>query len=495
MRTPRRSISGNGATANNHAQGRVTESEQIRLAFGLPDMQRLRALLNYSFDASALVDTTGRITYVSPAYERIVGCSPEAIVGSFAWDQLVSDDDTKDALAFFSDILRSPEPSLPRRYKVSHRNGSLRTIEIRAWNRLDDPQCQSIVVNLRDVTEEGLAIDRYNVASSMLEALFTTTHLRIVILDQELRYVRATQAVADVDGVPVDDHPGRRPADIQPSLWSQVERACREVLASKKSQTVTIEESRPSDPYVQSHTLRVHLFPIALSATETGIAGITDDISAEVDRETFEAEALKATVEAIAAAAEWRDPYTAGHQRRVAELSVAIAARLFMAPDDIEGIRVAASIHDIGKLAIPAEILSKPSRLMPAEMELVRMHPQVGYDIVKGIRFPWPVPDMILQHHERTDGSGYPNALAGDEIVPGAKIIAVADTFEAITSHRPYRPGRPVGEALAVISDTTKFEPDVAQALAAILNDQDDPLAGRPAALPCSGYSQETPID
>ena len=165
-------------------------------------------------------------------------------------------------------------------------------------------------------------------------------------------------------------------------------------------------------------------------------------------RGRFEA-SLEAAVRAIATAAELRDPYTAGHQHHVAELSSAIAVRLGIDPELVAGIGIAASIHDIGKLIVPAEILSKPGRLTDIEYELVKAHAQAGHDIVAGIDFPWPVAEMILQHHERLDGSGYPRGLRGDEISIGARIIAVADTVEAMSSHRPYRPGLGTEAALA----------------------------------------------
>jgi len=149
---------------------------------------------------------------------------------------------------------------------------------------------------------------------------------------------------------------------------------------------------------------------------------------------------LDELVLAVAHTVELRDPYTAGHQERVARLAVVIAGRLGLDADTIEGIEVGATIHDIGKIAIPAEILGRPGKLSPAEFELIKAHPQAGRDIVAGVEFPWPVARMILEHHERMDGSGYPNALAGDDILLESRIIAVADVLEAVSAHRPYRP-------------------------------------------------------
>ncbi|MCC7411715.1 MAG: PAS domain S-box protein [Gammaproteobacteria bacterium] len=157
---------------------------------------------------------------------------------------------------------------------------------------------------------------------------------------------------------------------------------------------------------------------------------------------------MESAIEALAAMVEQRDPYTAGHQRRVAEFAVAIGRELGLDGEHLEGLRVAGTIHDIGKIYVPAEILSRPGKLTAPEFEIVKTHAQVGYDIVKGVDFPWPVALAILQHHERLDGSGYPQHLQGTEIILEARILAVADVIEAIASHRPYRAAVGIDAAL-----------------------------------------------
>lgn len=161
---------------------------------------------------------------------------------------------------------------------------------------------------------------------------------------------------------------------------------------------------------------------------------------------------LESTVHAIAGTVETRDPYTAGHQRRVATLCVAIARKLGLPEMRIRGLDLAATIHDLGKISIPAEILNKPGRLSSIEMQLVKTHAEIGYEIIKDIDFPWPIAEMVRQHHERLDGSGYPRGLKGDEILLEARIIAVADVVDAMSSHRPYRPGLGLEAALQEIA-------------------------------------------
>ncbi|MFH1093472.1 MAG: HD-GYP domain-containing protein [Candidatus Omnitrophota bacterium] len=157
---------------------------------------------------------------------------------------------------------------------------------------------------------------------------------------------------------------------------------------------------------------------------------------------------LNETIKALASAVEKRDPYTAGHQQRVAMLATAIALEMKLPQEQITGVKTAAIIHDIGKICTPAEILSKPSKLTLYEFNLITMHPEVGYEILKGIEFPWPVSEIVLQHHERVDGSGYPRGLKGDNILLEAHILIVSDVVEAMASHRPYRPALGINKAL-----------------------------------------------
>ncbi len=176
---------------------------------------------------------------------------------------------------------------------------------------------------------------------------------------------------------------------------------------------------------------------------------------------------LEGTVHVLISAIEMSDPYTAGHQRRVTRLACAIAEEMGLPPEQIEGLRMAGLIHDIGKITIPAEILSKPGPLSEIEWGLIRAHAQVGYDLLNGaIEFPWPVAQIVLQHHERMDGSGYPQGLSGEEIMLEARILAVSDVVEAMASYRPYRPARGLDKALEEISQHrgVLYDPEVVDA-------------------------------
>lgn len=188
-------------------------------------------------------------------------------------------------------------------------------------------------------------------------------------------------------------------------------------------------------------------------------------------------ETLIAFVGAMASTIEIRDPYTAGHQRRVGLLAMAIAKRMKLTEDQVEGLYLAAIVHDFGKIRVPTELLCKPGHLSESEFTIIKEHVSVGYDILKTIDFPWPIADIVHQHHERLDGSGYPLGLGANRILPEAKILAVADVVEAMTSHRPYRPGLGLDAALAEIRDNRgkRFDPAVVDACLAYF-DEGNPL-------------------
>jgi len=176
--------------------------------------------------------------------------------------------------------------------------------------------------------------------------------------------------------------------------------------------------------------------------------------------------AMGGVIQAMALTVESRDPYTAGHQRRVADLARAIAQKMGLGIDEIEAIRLGGIIHDLGKISVPAEILSKPGRISLLEFELIKSHPLTAFDILKTIEFPWPLAHIVLQHHERFDGSGYPYGLTGEEINQHARILAVADVVEAMASHRPYRAALGIATALEEILQKRDvlYDPEVVDA-------------------------------
>ena len=218
-----------------------------------------------------------------------------------------------------------------------------------------------------------------------------------------------------------------------------------------------------------------------------GILGVTRDITERKQAEeelqqTLESlrKAVGATIQVMVSAVEMRDPYTAGHQLRTANLACAIATEMGLPQDKIDGLRMAGSIHDIGKLSIPAEILSKPTKLTNLEFSLIKEHSQKGYEMLKDVESPWPLAQIVYQHHERMDGSGYPRNLKGDEILMEARIMAVADVVEAMASHRPYRPALGIDAALDEIEKNrgTLYDNAVADACLRLFREKGFQLEG-----------------
>jgi PAS domain S-box-containing protein len=212
-----------------------------------------------------------------------------------------------------------------------------------------------------------------------------------------------------------------------------------------------------------------------------GVATV-EDIS-DIKRHALELEqaverlqkAMYATVEAMSAAVEMRDPYTASHQRRVTVVACAIARELGAGEESVLALSVAGRMHDLGKLKVPTEILTRPGKLSPLELQMMREHPQATYDLLKGIDFPWPVAEICRQHHEHMDGSGYPQGLRGEQLLLEARILAVADVFEAMSSHRPYRPALGVEAALAELQRHrgTLFDADAVDACIRLVREKE----------------------
>ncbi len=217
--------------------------------------------------------------------------------------------------------------------------------------------------------------------------------------------------------------------------------------------------------YITAHNINLPVQDMVVSM-------VWDVTDAKNAREQLEAnlreleKAMLGTVEVATTISAMRDPYTAGHERRVAMIAEALAVHMGLETKCVQGIRVGAHLHDVGKVVVPAEILSKPGRLTPAEMQIIRSHAEAGYDVLKGVNFPWPVAEIARSHHERLDGSGYPRGLRGEEIILEARIIAVADVIEAMASHRPYRAGLGIARALDEVQQGSgkSYDADVVKA-------------------------------
>jgi diguanylate cyclase (GGDEF)-like protein/putative nucleotidyltransferase with HDIG domain/PAS domain S-box-containing protein len=323
-------------------------------------------------------------------------------------------------------------------------------------DRADTKHLQESVRRATTATAEAVA---------MLDAFDSSTSVGLGFIDSQLRIVRLNPVLTAINGGSVEDQLGRHVAEVVPNLWPVLAPALRSVLDHGQpllNQEVAGDVA--ADPG-HRHFWLTNLYPIRVHGYVTGICVVANDITERKEWEQSQATITSAVVGALAAAVEMRDPYTAGHQERVAEIAVAMATDLGLDTADVDAVDLAARIHDVGKLAIPAEILARPGRLSEAEMALVREHAQAGSDMLERVGLGDNVREMIVQHHERLDGSGYPNHLGAERISTGARIIAVADVVEAVTSHRPYRPALGIASALEVLRDGagTLFDPEVVE--------------------------------
>ena len=303
-------------------------------------------------------------------------------------------------------------------------------------------------------------------ASSIIDSLQSTSSVGFGYVDRDFRLVRINPVLAATNGGKVEEQIGRTVAEVVPALWPTLEPIFRHVIDTGEA----VSNWEVSDPTTTDaehvHSWLANLNPVIVKGLVTGIAIVVVDITERKQLEESQATLTRAVVRALSASVEMRDPYTAGHQERVAQLAVAIAAELHLDASEIDQIGLAARIHDIGKLSIPAELLTRPGRLSDTEMAVVRTHSQAGFDMLKKVHFPDQVAEMVLQHHGRADGSGYPCGLRGDQITIGSRIIAVADVVESMASIRPYREALGIDAALDEVRSGagTRFDPDVVDA-------------------------------
>lgn len=300
------------------------------------------------------------------------------------------------------------------------------------------------------------------------QLVFETIRDGLGIVDPYENIVFANQAYADILGYGHDEVVSKNLREML--VPGELDRVLKQTEKRRAGEASVYELAmRRKDGEIRQ--IRVSAVPWRnpqgeFIGTVGAIVDITEEKRAEAERLDVTARlrrAIEKTIQAITTMAELRDPYTAGHQRRVAKLAVAVARELGLDAEQVQGIYLAAVIHDIGKVAVPAEILSKPGRLEKVEFQLIQTHSATGYDILKEIEFPWPIAQVVAQHHERLDGSGYPAGLTGPQILREARIIAVADVVEAMASHRPYRPALGVDKALEEVRRGAglQYDPEV----------------------------------
>lgn len=467
--------------------------------------ERYRRLFESAKDGILILDAeTGMVVDANPFITELLGYSLEDVREKYIWD-----------LGFFRNIAENKEKFSELQQQDYIRYDDLplettrgQTIHVEfVSNVYLVGKTRVIQCNIRDITRRWLAEEK-NLHLSQMYRTISRCNEALVRASEELSLAQAMCRVLSEEGqfpmawVGYAEHGAEKLirivattgideaylASLKPT-WSDMEQGLMPAgIAIRTGQAAVCHDIRNDVPcilerelaashgYVTLVALPLKFEPLGLGVlvvygatpnefTEEIIALLTelaDDLAFGISNLRSKAErigileklehSLDHAVAAIAATVEMRDPYTAGHQRRVAKLATAIATEMGIVDDHIKGLHMASVVHDIGKIHVPAEILSSPAKLSEAEFEIIKTHPKVGWEILKGIDFPWPVAEMVFQHHEKLDGSGYPRGLKGDEILLEARILCVADVVEAMTSHRPYRPGFGIFPALQEIS-------------------------------------------
>jgi PAS domain S-box-containing protein len=410
-------------------------------------------LSHYANDAIFLVDDEGRIAKANQrAFERY-GYPEETLIGMPVAELRVPAE--RERLPSVLELTQSGGSAV---YETVHQTREGRAFPVETSSRMVEVGGRRMVQGIvRDISERERTAQSLRESEERFRAMIEQSISGTCIIGADARFIYANPRLAAILGYATEQELVGKP------VLDFVVPENRELVAHNLGRRIAGE----------AHTARYHFDVVRRDGSRItlgahGTAGsygggpvviatvqdVTELLRAEEEIKGYVKKlehAMRGTLEVVSRMVELRDPYTQGHERRVAEICAAIGTELGLAAERIEGLRVAGSVHDVGKIAVPAEILSKPSRLTPAEYELVKQHAQLGYEVLKEVQFPWPVAEVAWQHHERMDGSGYPRGQKGEAILLEARILAVADTLEAMSSHRPYRPGLGIDRALGEI--------------------------------------------
>lgn len=434
---------------------RVTEIEEAARKRVLESEEKYRAIFENTGTATTLIEEDATLVLVNAEFEKLSGYSKEEIEGKKKWPEFVVPEDLERMLEYHR-LRRINEAAAPRNYEFRFvdRYGKIKNIFLTIAMI---PGTKISVASLLDISYVKESEQRLRKQQRLLELIFNATPDLLVLKDRDSVYQMINNAFCNFLQKSPEEIIGKTDFDLFPADEAEMyHRDDARVMETKQPQLQEEEVTGAAG----KKWLYVAKTPVVDDSGEViGVLCSVRDITHRKQVEEALNQTLKKlqrtilqTIEAMARVVEMRDPYTAGHQRRVAELACAIAEELGLPEDKVRGIQMAALIHDIGKIGVPAEILNKPAKLSSSEFNLVKVHPRVGYEILKEIDFPWPIAQTVLQHHERLNGSGYPSGLKGGAILLESRILGVADVVEAMASHRPYRPAFSIEEALQEVS-------------------------------------------
>jgi PAS domain S-box-containing protein len=414
---------------------------------------------------------------INPAFTRITGYTEADIIGKSSIENNIWDN-SEDRQRLLARLKKDGEvTNIEAAFRT--KSGDIR-YGLMSATVIDLDGAGHILSMTRDITDRKRDEAALRESENKYRLLADHVNDVIFVLDMNLNYTYISPSVKFLRGYEPEEVLKQKAMDtLAPSSIDLAMKTLTEFMALEKSEQSEIPLSRTLQLEMRRKDGTTVWTEVNLSfignenQQPIGILGVTRDIT---DRRRSEEElqqtldnlrkAVNATIKVMVSAVEMRDPYTAGHQIRSADIARAIASEMGLDQNKIDGIRMAGSIHDIGKLSIPAEILSKPAKLTNIEFSLIKQHSLNGYEMLKNVESPWPLAQIVYQHHERMDGSGYPRNLKGNEIILEARIMAVADVVEAMASHRPYRPALGIAAAIGEIEKNKGFlyDHDVAYA-------------------------------
>ncbi|MCF7917056.1 MAG: PAS domain S-box protein, partial [Candidatus Omnitrophica bacterium] len=397
------------------------------------------------------ITSEGKIDYVNQAAINALDYSKQELLGAKIFD---IDDNffPQDWPERWQKIKEEKTAVLETIYKT--KSGKIFPVEITA-NYMEYNNNHHLCVVARNLTERHRVESALRRSEEEKSLILDSLSEFVAYYDSQLNLLWVNRAVSEVIGEPANRLIGLK----WDQVWQKINVETGVHPVSSVLQTGKFHKKEVTSQDGRSWLIRA--YPVkSIEDKIVGIVEVALDISQRKSAEHQKQinlirtrRILEETVGALAATSERRDPYTAGHQRRVSKLACAIAREIGFNHNRLEGLRMAANIHDVGKVYVPAEILSKPTTLTQLEFSIIQTHPQIGYDILKEIEFPWPIAKIVLQHHEKLDGSGYPNGIAANDILVEAKILTVSDIVEAMASHRPYRAALGIEAALEEIEE------------------------------------------
>lgn len=456
----------------------ITSQRRAEEALRRGDAQ-LEAILESAADGILAVDDKGKVLKANRRFVELWRI-PQSLIES---------GDDQALLAFVVDQLSDPDAFLKKVKRLYASNAAdTDTLDFKDGRILErvtfpiimDAAIVGRVWSFRDISERRRAEEELKKSEERFKLIFEYAPDAYYLSDLTGRFIDGNKAAENMTGFEKGELIGGSFLRLHLLPLDQLPKAAK-LLAKNALGKAT----GPDDFILRKKSgdkipVEISTYPVTFE-NRTVVLGIARDITErkKAEAKTHETlmvlrKAFGGIIQVLSAASEIRDPYTAGHQRRVADLARAIAQEMGLAQDRVEGIRLAGIIHDIGKLSIPAEILSKPALLSKIEYQMIQSHAEVGRNIIGGIEFAWPIAQMIHQHHERMDGSGYPGRLKGNDILLEARILAVADVIEAMASHRPYRAALGIEAALMEIENGkgVLFDPDVVAACMALFRDK-----------------------